>query len=115
MYLYLSHLRMAFRGQTFTNCCHRTFLLHQIIKGTFKDHLATWVTDYIKLEHSPAAAKRILAQIDQRYVPLSGSVGYLSFLFESSALLRIHLSLVSVVSQKVGDSSNGREMTPKLS
>ena len=40
-------------------------LLHQIIKGT-KDHLVTWVTDYIKLEHPPAEAKQILADIDQQ-------------------------------------------------
>jgi Plavaka transposase len=41
-------------------------LLHQIIKGTFKDHLVTWVTEYIKLEHSHAEAKQILAEIDRR-------------------------------------------------
>ena len=45
-------------------------LLHQIIKGTFKDHLVTWVTDYIKLEHPSAEAKQILADIDQRQVLL---------------------------------------------
>ena len=27
-------------------------LLHQLIKGTFKDHIVSWVNDHIKAEHS---------------------------------------------------------------
>ncbi|KAF9489865.1 hypothetical protein BDN71DRAFT_1400860 [Pleurotus eryngii] len=41
-------------------------LLHQVIKGTFKDHLVEWVVDYINAENSKPDAARILADIDRR-------------------------------------------------
>ena len=39
-------------------------LLHQIIKGTFKDHLVTWVMDYVAAEHGTTDTNQILDNID---------------------------------------------------
>jgi hypothetical protein len=73
----ISVIRMAHRYlQPFTNDFPRADihellapdLLHQIIKGTFKDHLVCWVEDFLVLKHGRTRANEILDNIDQRYV-----------------------------------------------
>lgn len=43
-------------------------LLHQLIKGTFKDHLVRWVCEYLVAQHGERRANAILDDIDRRYV-----------------------------------------------
>ncbi|KDQ60528.1 hypothetical protein JAAARDRAFT_191902 [Jaapia argillacea MUCL 33604] len=41
-------------------------LLHQAIKGTFKDHIMSWVNEYLHLVHGETHANEIIDDIDRR-------------------------------------------------
>ncbi|KAG6809918.1 hypothetical protein H0H92_014099 [Tricholoma furcatifolium] len=54
-------------------------LLHQLIKGTFKDHLVEWVGASLEILHGESRAKEILDDIDRRIAAVPAFPGLCRF------------------------------------
>ncbi|KAG1868313.1 hypothetical protein DFJ58DRAFT_714245 [Suillus subalutaceus] len=54
-------------------------LLHQLIKGTFKDHLVEWVGQYLHHVHSKKGAEKIQDDIDRRIAVVASFSGLRRF------------------------------------
>ncbi|KAF8324638.1 hypothetical protein F5887DRAFT_1063400 [Amanita rubescens] len=80
-------------------------LLHQVIKGTFKDHLVTWVGEWLELEHGKTQADAIMADIDRRIAAVPSFPGLRRFPEgrgfkqwtgdDSKALMKVYLPAIS--------------------
>ena len=114
------HLSLIERSQPFTTDFPRgniyqmvsPDLLHQLIKGTFKDHLVTWICEYLVIQHGERRAGVILDDIDRRYAFPTAPPNKIDadLLIE---LLRHHPFQVSADFPMAGVSSNGQGMTPR--
>ncbi|KJA18005.1 hypothetical protein HYPSUDRAFT_145683 [Hypholoma sublateritium FD-334 SS-4] len=80
-------------------------LLHQLIKGVFKDHLVTWVGDYLHETHGEKLALEIVEDIDHRISAVPPYQGLLRFPDgrdynqwtgdDSKALMKVYLAAIA--------------------
>ncbi|RDX56177.1 hypothetical protein OH76DRAFT_602905 [Lentinus brumalis] len=80
-------------------------LLHQRIKGTFKDHLVTWVEEYLINIYGKAGAAKVMADIDRRIASVPSFPGLCRFPEgrgfkqwtgdDSKALMKVYLPAIA--------------------
>ncbi|KAF8915774.1 hypothetical protein CPB85DRAFT_1374970 [Mucidula mucida] len=80
-------------------------LLHQIIKGSFKDHLVEWVGMYLEITHGKKRAKDIMDDIDRRISVTPAYPGLRRFPHgrrfkqwtgdDSKALMKVYLAAIA--------------------
>lgn len=91
-------------------------LLHQVIKGMFKDHLITWVVDYIQCSNSDGDTSRLLNELDHQWVVFHNVVCCINSLtvlnIASPSWLPFHAYTASL---KGKASSNGQVMIQRPS
>ncbi|KAI9567640.1 hypothetical protein HD554DRAFT_2322505 [Boletus coccyginus] len=80
-------------------------LLHQLIKGTFKDHLVSWVNEYLERTYPKQQAAEMIAEIDRRLAAVPPFPGLCRFPEgrgfkqwtgdDSKALMKVYLPAIT--------------------